>query len=342
MYFEFNPFLFRRTLILIKSWCLYEGLITGSNIGLLASYAIEVLVIYLFNNFHKDFKNEFEAFVQFFKIIKKIDWEKYSLSIEGLIPLEITEEEKLLKFLETKEKPKDQIFKMADFTNFYDNYYKYREIEKMQQANISGNKGILNVKHFNILDPLSITNNIGRSVNFHNFSKIKKVFNLISNDLDNIILNRVKYNPFNYLNVLLILFKKTLSVKFPEIFYMTMTKPKIIINPNVNNYTNNDNDKINNNSDNSNSLLFKASDNNIKLFNKKFSNNNFILDFIFSTKDNFKNNNNNNDSGIYATNEILETIINRIDEIEKNKKNEEYITICVVDDIENFINKLII
>ena len=65
MYFEFNPYLFRRSLILIKSWCLYEGLITGSNIGLLASYAIEVLVIYIFNNFHKNFKNEFEAFVFF-------------------------------------------------------------------------------------------------------------------------------------------------------------------------------------------------------------------------------------------------------------------------------------
>ena len=145
MYFEFNPFLFRRTLILVKAWCLYEGLITGSNIGLLASYAIEVLVIYLFNNFHKSFKNEFEAFVEFFKIIKKIDWENFSISIEGLIPLEITEEEKLLKFLESNQKPADQIFSMKDFKNFYNNYHKYREVEKMQS---SGNKATLNIKYF--------------------------------------------------------------------------------------------------------------------------------------------------------------------------------------------------
>lgn len=347
MYFEFNPFLFRRTLILIKSWCLYEGLITGSNIGLLASYAIEVLVIYLFNNFHKTFKNELEAFVEFFKIIKKIDWENFSISIEGLIPLEIVEEEKLLEYLENKEKSKDQIFSMKDFMTFYNNYYKYREIEKMQN---SGNKAILNTKYFNILDPLSVTNNIGRSVNFHNFSKIKKVFELTAKDLENIISNRNKYNPYNYINMLLRLFKKTLSVKYPEIFYMTLTKPKIIINPNVNNESANNNSnsefsfnfkKISesNNDKGNSSNFFRASETTIKQFNKKFSNNTFNLDFIFSTKDEMKINDDIFDSGISATNEILEYMIDKVD---KKKKDEDYNTICIVDDIENFINKLVI
>ena len=40
--------IFRRTLILIKSWCTFEGNLMGSNIGLMASYALEILVIYLF------------------------------------------------------------------------------------------------------------------------------------------------------------------------------------------------------------------------------------------------------------------------------------------------------
>lgn len=347
MYFEFNPFLFRRTLILIKSWCLYEGLITGSNIGLLASYAVEVLVIYLFNNYHKTFKNEFEAFVQFFKIIKKIDWENNSISIEGFIPLEITEEDKLLEYLDKKEKNSDQIFSMKDFKNFYNNYHKYREVEKKQNA---GNNYILNIKYFNILDPLSVTNNIGRSVNFHNFSKIKKVFDLTEKDLETMIFNRSKYNPYNYLNSLMGLFKKTLSTKYPEIFYMTMTKPKIIINPNVNNENsaNNSNneysfnfnkDKGNNNNEKGNNF-FKATESTIKLFNKKFSNNTFNLDFIFSTKNDTKINEELTDnSGISATNEILENMIELLD---KKKQDEEYNTICIVDDIEDFINKLVV
>ena len=44
-YFETNQYLFRRSLLLIKAWCLYEGCIVGSNVGLLASYAVEVLGI---------------------------------------------------------------------------------------------------------------------------------------------------------------------------------------------------------------------------------------------------------------------------------------------------------
>ena len=344
MYFEFNPYLFRRTLVLIKAWCLYEGLITGSNIGLLASYAIEVLVIYLFNNYHKSFKNEFEAFVEFFKIIKNVDWENFSISIEGFIPLEIFDEEKLMLFLDSKEKHSDQIFSMKDFMNFYNNYYKYREIEKMQAT---GNKAILNIKYFNIIDPLSVTNNIGRSVNFHNFSKIKKVFELITRDLEFIISKRNQYNPYNYMNILLRLFKKTLSAKYPEVFYMTLTKPKIIINPNVNN----DNEssissgfksgtEINSNDKGNSQSFFSASETTIKLFNKKFCNNNFSLDFIFSSKDEAKINDDIFDSGISATNEILEYMMGKV---EKNEKqDEEYITICIVDEIENFINKLVI
>ncbi len=350
MYFEQNPYLFRRTLLLIKSWCLYEGGIVGSNIGLMASYSVEVLVIYLFNNFHKNFKNEFEAFVEFFKVIKTLNWDNYSISIEGTIPLDIIEEEKLVLFLSEKDKIPNQIFTMKDFINFFTYYEKYREIEKLQAGGT--NKNIVNIKYFNILDPLCVTNNIGKSVNFHNFSKIKKVFELISRDLDYIISNRNKYNPYSYLNMLLKLFKKILSSKYSEIFYMTLPKPKIIIDPNIQ-INNNENSFINNsfkigldmnNLEKNTKIFSSANENLIKTFNKKFSNNNFGLDFIFSNKDDKINLDNTSiDSGIIATNEILEYFINKLEKANESKmNNEEYITICIVDEIESFIKKLLI
>lgn len=80
--------LFKRSLLLIKSWCYYEGCILGANICLLASYALEILVIYLFNNHRSTFENEVEAFFQFFRVINSIDWEKYIVTIFGLIPSE--------------------------------------------------------------------------------------------------------------------------------------------------------------------------------------------------------------------------------------------------------------
>lgn len=347
-YFESNQYLFRRSLLLIKAWCLYEGCIVGSNVGLLASYAVEVLVIYLFNNFHKNFKNEFEAFVEFFKVIKTINWENFSICIEGCIPLEIADEDKLMQFLAEKEKNPNQIFSMKDFINFFTYYEKYREIERMQSI---GNRNVLNLKYFNILDPLCVTNNIGRSVNFHNFSKIKKVFEMISRDLDYIIQNRNKYNPFSYLNMLLRLFKKILSNKYSEIFYMTLPKPKIIINPNV--QVMNENSQMNsfkigggldlNSLDKNQKTFSTANESLIKTFNKKFSNNNFTLDFIFSNKDdrNFLDNS-SIDSGIIATNEIVEYFIDKLEKGEANSAQEEYMTICIVDEIESFIKKLLI
>ena len=347
-YFETNQYLFRRSLLLIKAWCLYEGCIVGSNIGLMASYAVEVLVIYLFNNFHKNFKNEFEAFVEFFRVIKTINWDNFSICIEGCIPLEIVDEDKLMLFLANKEKNPNQIFSMKDFLNFFTYYEKYREIERMQSI---GNKNVLNLKFFNILDPLSVTNNIGRSVNFHNFSKIKKVFEMISRDLDYVIQNRCKYNPFSYLNMLLRLFKKILSSKYSEIFYMTLPKPKIIINPNVqvlNENSHSNSFKIGggldlNSLDKNEKSFSNANESLIKTFNKKFSNNNFTLDFIFSNKDdrNFFDNS-SIDSGIIATNEIVEYFINKLETADANNSQEEYITICIVDEIESFTKKLLI
>lgn len=350
-YFENNQYLFRRTLLLIKAWCLYEGCIVGSNVGLLASYAVEVLVIYLFNNFHKNFKNELEAFVEFFKVIKRIDWDNFSICIEGFIPQEIIDEEKLMQYLSEKKKHPDQIFKMVDFINFFTYYEKYREIERLQAV---GNKNVLNLKFFNILDPLCVTNNIGRSVNFHNFSKIKKVFEMISRDLEYIIQNRNKYNPFNYLNMLLRLFKKILSNKYSEIFFMTLPKPKIIIVPNVlsindissvNSYKSNSNSAVYdlNSSDKNNKGFSSTNDNLIKSFNKKFANSNFNLNFIFSNKEDKSNIDNTSiDSGIIATNEIIEYFIKRLESSEDKNSEEEYITICIVDEIENFIRKLLI
>jgi len=316
----------------------------------MASYSVEVLVIYLFNNFHKNFKNEFEAFVEFFKVIKTLNWDNYSISIEGTIPLDIIEEEKLVLFLSEKDKIPNQIFTMKDFINFFTYYEKYREIEKLQAGGT--NKNIVNIKYFNILDPLCVTNNIGKSVNFHNFSKIKKVFELISRDLDYIISNRNKYNPYSYLNMLLKLFKKILSSKYSEIFYMTLPKPKIIIDPNIQ-INNNENSFINNsfkigldmnNLEKNTKIFSSANENLIKTFNKKFSNNNFGLDFIFSNKDDKINLDNTSiDSGIIATNEILEYFINKLEKANESKmNNEEYITICIVDEIESFIKKLLI
>ena len=78
----FNSYFYKRTLLLIKSWCYYEGNILGSNIGLLGSYALEVLVIYMFNHSkEKKFNTELEAFFTFFDMISKVNWDNQLITI---------------------------------------------------------------------------------------------------------------------------------------------------------------------------------------------------------------------------------------------------------------------
>ena len=76
--------IFRRTLLLIKGWCFYEGKLMGSNIGLMASYTLEILVIYLFNLHYDDIHNEFDGFEKFFQLMQQFNWEKNVISLYGI------------------------------------------------------------------------------------------------------------------------------------------------------------------------------------------------------------------------------------------------------------------
>lgn len=43
---------FKRSIILVKSWCYYESRILGAHHGLISTYALEILVLYIFHFFH--------------------------------------------------------------------------------------------------------------------------------------------------------------------------------------------------------------------------------------------------------------------------------------------------
>lgn len=44
--------LFKRSIILIKAWCYYESRILGAHHGLISTYALETLVLYIFHLYH--------------------------------------------------------------------------------------------------------------------------------------------------------------------------------------------------------------------------------------------------------------------------------------------------
>eukprot|EP00826_Nyctotherus_ovalis_P057732 TRINITY_DN7901_c0_g1_i16.p1 TRINITY_DN7901_c0_g1~~TRINITY_DN7901_c0_g1_i16.p1 ORF type:complete len:258 (-),score=62.66 TRINITY_DN7901_c0_g1_i16:497-1270(-) len=78
--------LFKRSIILIKSWCLYESHILGSQNGNLCSYAIEVMIIYILNNYYDECYSPLDVLRTFIRSFATFDWEKQILTIFGPIP----------------------------------------------------------------------------------------------------------------------------------------------------------------------------------------------------------------------------------------------------------------
>jgi len=53
--------LFKRSIILVKAWCYYESRILGAHHGLISTYALETLVLYIFHLFHASLHGPLEV-----------------------------------------------------------------------------------------------------------------------------------------------------------------------------------------------------------------------------------------------------------------------------------------
>jgi hypothetical protein len=230
----------------------------------MASYTLEILVIYIFNLHYEYIYNEFDGFEKFFEIMEKIDWEKNILSLFGLFS-NLSFQKKLSIFNTSIQNSKghkdinEPFWYYSKDKNIYNkkdkeinsSLYKNSECEPLIKINelkkliAPINKSIGNIylnkegkiinstnfdKLINILDPLNNYNNLGKSINYHSNSKMKKVFIYMNQQLKNIHKIRKKGNPFLYINSLLNLFKFTLSKNFIELFINYINTPKIISN----------------------------------------------------------------------------------------------------------------
>ena len=325
--------IFRRTLLLIKAWCFYEGNLMGSNIGLMANYTLEILVIYIFNMHYEYIFNEFDAFEKFFEFMEEINLEKNVISLFGVISnlsfhqklsafnSDIFEEENLsvnqpFWFFENKYKDikdKSEESDVIENLNKINNFKPLLKIDEVKgfinQINkIIGNiylkkEGkVINVTNYdkivNILDPLNNHNNLGKSINFHSYSKMKKIIKYMNKKLKKIQKIRRKGNPFLYINSLLNLFEVTLSNSFIHLFIKSVSNPRIICNSKYLKHKAYEDAKF---------IIDKEK---IKKFNASFSNK--------EIKDDDNDNNN-----IYKKTDYLD--IEDLDDFVEEKENDEYI-----------------
>ncbi|GFP83238.1 hypothetical protein PHJA_000467200 [Phtheirospermum japonicum] len=157
--------LFKRSIILIKSWCYYESRILGAHHGLISTYALETMVLYIFHLFHSTLDGPLAVLFKFLDYFSNFDWEAYCISLSG--PVRVSS---LPAFIvEMPEGSDKDLLLSSEFLSSCVGMFSV----PAKVADIS--RGFQQ-KYLNIFDPLKEINNLGRSVSKGNFYRIRSAF----------------------------------------------------------------------------------------------------------------------------------------------------------------------
>ncbi|XP_068642549.1 uncharacterized protein [Aristolochia californica] len=158
--------LFKRSIILIKAWCYYESRILGAHHGLISTYALETLVLYIFHVFNNSFAGPLEVLYRFLEFFSNFDWDNFCVSLWGPVPVSSLPD----MAAEPPRRDSGELLLSKRFLDACSSVYAVLPggQESQNQAFIS--------KHFNVIDPLRTNNNLGRSVSKGNFFRIRSAF----------------------------------------------------------------------------------------------------------------------------------------------------------------------
>ncbi|CAN1309244.1 hypothetical protein LINPERPRIM_LOCUS27634 [Linum perenne] len=161
-----NDHLFKRSIILIKAWCYYESRILGAHHGLISTYALETLVLYIFHVFNNSFAGPLEVLYRFLEFFSKFDWDNFCVSLWGPVPISSLPNV-------TAEAPRKDDGDLLLDKSFLDACGLVYAVFPNGQEH---NGPPFTSKHFNVIDPLRVNNNLGRSVSKGNFFRIRSAF----------------------------------------------------------------------------------------------------------------------------------------------------------------------
>ncbi|XP_050112115.1 uncharacterized protein LOC126590671 isoform X2 [Malus sylvestris] len=146
--------LFKRSIILAKAWCYYESRILGAHHGLISTYALETLILYVFHFFHSSLDGPLAVLYRFLDYFSKFDWENYCISLNGPVCKSSLPD----IVVEAPENGRDDLLLSEEFIR------NCVEIFSVPSKGHETNLRAFPLKHLNIIDPLKQNNNLGRSV----------------------------------------------------------------------------------------------------------------------------------------------------------------------------------
>ncbi|KAL4572496.1 hypothetical protein LXL04_019275 [Taraxacum kok-saghyz] len=164
--------LFKRSIILIKAWCYFESRTLGAHVGLISTYGLETLVLYIFHVFHISLDGPLSVLYKFLEYFSTFDWDNYGISLMG--PVRLSELPRIA--VERPPNSNDLLLEVGFLRHC---------CEKFSVPMRPGD--VFFKKHLNIVDPLNDHNNLGRSVSQGNFFRIRSAFNYGARKLEQIL-----------------------------------------------------------------------------------------------------------------------------------------------------------
>ncbi|CAH8360413.1 unnamed protein product [Eruca vesicaria subsp. sativa] len=168
--------LFKRSIILTKAWCYYESRILGANTGLISTYALAVLVLYIINLFHSSLSGPLAVLYKFLDYYSSFDWSSYCITVSGPVPISSLPELIAASSENGHELLLDEKF-LKDCVELY----------SVPTKTIETNGLEFPIRHLNIVDPLKHSNNLGKSVTKGNFKRIMHAFTLGARKLRDVL-----------------------------------------------------------------------------------------------------------------------------------------------------------
>lgn len=164
--------LFKRSIILIKAWCYFESRTLGAHVGLISTYGLETLVLYIFHVFHIELDGPLSVLYKFLEYFSTFDWDNYGISLMGPVRL--------------SEMPRIVVERPPNSNDLLLNVGFLRRCSETLSVPMRPTD-VFSKKHLNIVDPLNDRNNLGRSVSQGNFFRIRSAFGYGARKLEQIL-----------------------------------------------------------------------------------------------------------------------------------------------------------
>ncbi|KAK4802151.1 hypothetical protein SAY86_000354 [Trapa natans] len=168
--------LLKRSILLIKAWCYYESRILGAHHGLLSTYGLETLILYIFHLYHSSLDGPFAVLYKFLNFYSKFDWENYCVSLKG--PVLVSSLPEIV--VELRGDSCEELLFSSDHLKTCMETFSVPSHGSISQRTFIR-------KHLNIIDPLKENNNLGRSVSRGNYFRIKSAFAFGAQKLERVV-----------------------------------------------------------------------------------------------------------------------------------------------------------